>query len=276
MIFKSLKSKSFFVTQHDPGVVSMANAGPNTNSSQFFITSVECLHLDGTNVVFGRILKGLSMIGEMESISSDDGTTKKSIEIANCGELKDIDDWGYCDNDGSPDKLPPFPADWERSESQFSLKEKLKVLNTIKESGNFFYRAGSFVKSARKYLKATRYYNFFIDQTADESEKETLDSFQLTNLTNLAATELKLGDFKDVTSSCNSVIKIDRNNVKAFYRRGVANLELKNYENALDDFKTAIKLAPGDRILLKEFEKAKKCLLDYRAIEKIKYKKLFQ
>lgn len=267
-----------FILKHEPGVVSMANFGkPNTNNSQFFITTVECLHLDGTNVVFGQVLKGLSVITEMESCAIDDidGQTTKVITIVDCGEIRHGEDWGYRDNDG-PDNLPPFPADWNKCEDQFSLNEMLSILNIIKESGNYFYYAGDFAKSARKYRKVTRYFNFFKDQTTEEEDKKALDAFQLVNLTNLAATELKLKHFSDVRCSCTSAIKLEANNTKAYYRRGIANLELKNYENALEDLKFCHSLVPGNRAVLKEFERAKKNLLDYRAEEKIKYRKMFQ
>lgn len=211
----------------------------------------------------------------MENYATDDGKTTRAITIFDCGEIKPGESWGYCDDDGTDDKLPPFPADWDRFEMEFSLQAKLDTLVLIKNSGNHFYRVDDFTKSARKYKKLTRYYNFFNDHVTDEDEKKALDSFQLVNLTNLAATELKLGDFSDVRFSCNAAIKIDPNNSKAFYRRGVANLELKNYELALDDLKMAHKLKPGNKAVLKEFDRAKKFLLDYRAIEKMKYKKMF-
>lgn len=263
--------------QHEPGVVSMANFGhPNTNNSQFFITTVECLHLDGTNVVFGQVLKGLAIVSEMENFATDEGKTTRLIEIADCGEIKPGESWGYCDNDGTKDTLPPFPTDWHDFEKQMSIEEELDVLNMIKHSGNHFYRTGDFVRSARKYKKVTRYYNLFKDREHNAEDKALLDTFQLVNLINLAATELKLEEFDDVRFSCNAAIKIDANNSKAYYRRGIANLELKNYEIALDDLKMAHKLLPGNRAILKEFERARKHLLDYRALEKIKYKKLFQ
>lgn len=51
----------------------MANAGPNTNSSQFFITTVPCIHLDGTNVAFGKVRRGFGIIKEISELKSDDG-----------------------------------------------------------------------------------------------------------------------------------------------------------------------------------------------------------
>lgn len=255
----------------------MANFGePNTNNSQFAITTVECPQLDGTHVVFGKVLKGLAIVNEMENFATDDGATTKVIQIVNCGELLEGDDWAFCDNDATTDTLPPFPADWEKFEHKFDLNEKLQILGLIKESGNHFYRTGDFVQSARKYKKMTRYNNLFRDNTTDDGEKKALDTFQLVNLTNLAATELKLKDFNEVISSCDAAIKLDSNNSKAFYRRGIAHLELKNYELALDDLKQAHSLMPGNKAVLKEFSRAKKYLLDYRALEKVKYSKLFQ
>lgn len=255
----------------------MANFGaPNTNNSQFFIAAVECLHLDGTNVVFGKVLKGLSIVSAMEDVATDEGQPTKPIIITDCGQYKEGQDWAYCDDDGTPDTLPPFPADWDRYEDKLDIDEKIEFLCLIKESGNHFYRSGEFLKSARKYRKVTRYYNHFKDHTKDEQEKLKLDSFQLVNLTNLAATELKLEDYNEVRYSCNAAIKLDTNNSKALFRRGIANLELNNYELALEDLKMAHKLVPANRTILKEFDRAKKLLLDYRAVQKTQLKKLFQ
>jgi peptidyl-prolyl isomerase D len=255
----------------------MANFGrPNTNNSQFFITSVDCAHFDGTNVVFGKVLKGLPIVAEMENNANDDGQTTKLITIADCGELKEGEDWGYCDNDGTHDVLPPFPADWINFERKLSLGEQLEVLNVIKESGNHFYRKGDYENSARKYKKVTRYYNHFKDHTTDDVGKQSLDAFQLVNLTNFAACTLKLEEFNDLKYSCNAAIKLDPMNIKAYYRRGIANLQLNNFEMALDDLKLANSYQPSNKAILREFERAKKCLLDYRATEKVKYKKMFQ
>ncbi|MEO1617425.1 MAG: peptidylprolyl isomerase [Planctomycetota bacterium] len=78
-----------FVFAHDiPGLLSMANAGPNTNGSQFFITTVPTPWLNGKHVIFGRVIKGMELVERIEGLGTQSGKPQLPITIANCGELE--------------------------------------------------------------------------------------------------------------------------------------------------------------------------------------------
>ena len=67
----------------------MANAGPGTNGSQFFICTVKTDFLDGKHVVFGGVTEGMDVIQKMEAVGSSPlGTTSKDVKIEDCGELE--------------------------------------------------------------------------------------------------------------------------------------------------------------------------------------------
>ncbi|KAF8679522.1 Peptidyl-prolyl cis-trans isomerase [Rhizoctonia solani] len=79
--------ENFQIKHTKPGLLSMANAGPNTNGSQFFITTAATSWLDGKHVVFGEVVKGLEVVKAMEAVGSADGKTRQPVKIADCGVL---------------------------------------------------------------------------------------------------------------------------------------------------------------------------------------------
>ena len=79
--------ENFKLKHTKPYLLSMANAGPNTNGSQFFITFKETPWLDGRHVVFGEVIEGQSVVDELEKIGSGSGQTKKKAVIVDSGEL---------------------------------------------------------------------------------------------------------------------------------------------------------------------------------------------
>ena len=66
----------------------MANSGPNTNGSQFFITTVKTGWLDGRHVVFGNVLDGMDVVYKIEAVGSGSGAPSKRVTIVDSGEIK--------------------------------------------------------------------------------------------------------------------------------------------------------------------------------------------
>jgi len=84
---EKFRDENFQKKHTGPGMLSMANSGPNTNGSQFFITTVKTDWLDNKHVVFGKVIEGLDIVRQLEAQGTDGGKTKKRCTIVDCGQL---------------------------------------------------------------------------------------------------------------------------------------------------------------------------------------------
>ena len=85
---KHFEDENFNIKHTGAGLLSMANSGVNTNGSQFFITLEETPWLDDKHVVFGKVLKGMDIVYEMEKYGTESGKPTETIKIIDCGLLK--------------------------------------------------------------------------------------------------------------------------------------------------------------------------------------------
>ena len=76
-----------YISHSVPFLLSMANAGPNTNGSQFFLTTAVTTWLDGKHVVFGRVVAGQDVVKTIEGVGSGSGRTSQPVVVADCGVL---------------------------------------------------------------------------------------------------------------------------------------------------------------------------------------------
>ncbi|KAK3877419.1 hypothetical protein Pcinc_017860 [Petrolisthes cinctipes] len=84
---EKFEDENFKLRHTGPGILSMANAGPNTNGSQFFLCTVKTAWLDGKHVVFGSVTDGMDVVRTVEGYGTPNGCTSAKIIIANSGQL---------------------------------------------------------------------------------------------------------------------------------------------------------------------------------------------
>lgn len=79
--------ENFKIKHTKPGLLSMANAGANTNGSQFFVTTIVTNWLDGKHVVFGEVVEGMDVVTAIEKLGSASGKTSATVKISKCGTV---------------------------------------------------------------------------------------------------------------------------------------------------------------------------------------------
>ncbi|KFG81414.1 40 kDa peptidyl-prolyl cis-trans isomerase [Metarhizium anisopliae] len=274
------EDEAFPLKHVKPFLLSMANAGPNTNGSQFFITTVPTPHLDGKHVVFGEVLNGKSLVRQIENLKTEAGDKPvKEALIADCGELtgEEAQKADVKQPDAMGDPHEDYPEDCN---TELDAKTILKIATDCKDFGNKAFKAGSLNVGIEKYEKGLRYLNEDPDlDNEPASTKQSLDALRFSLNNNSALLSVKLESWDDAIRHATSALNVpgasDADRAKALYRRGVAHVRAKDEEAALKDLEEASNLAPNDAMVAKELASVKIKATARAAKEKAAFKKFF-
>jgi len=230
-------------------LLSMANAGKDTNGSQFFITTGVPSHLDGIHVVFGRVLKGKDVVRECENIPVQGDKPAKQVVILNCGELfPGQDDGVVVPNDG--DVIPAYPEDSDiDSEDGGKI---IEIADTVRQIGNKLFSASDYANALKKYEKALRYLNI-----CQGYDTEKVKGAKVPCLSNSAACYLKLNRNSDALDVCEKALLIEPQNVKVIFRKGQAQFNLKD-DDSISTLREALAIDKDNKEIKAFLEKVKK------------------
>lgn len=259
-----------FKLEHDqPFLLSMANAGPNTNGSQFFITTVPTPHLNGKHVVFGKVIQGKGIVRQLER--SEKGANDKPVEdwiIADCGEISDNDIKATAGaDDGTGDVYEEVLGDNDFDVNQPELV--FEAITNLKNIGTKLLKEGNLKGAFEKYSKATNYLEDYLPDDLSESNLNTLYSLQLSCYLNVSLVALKLQNGKKAVEAATKALAVenidDKSKSKALYRKGMGYLLAKDEDSARASLEEALKILPNDSAIiagLKEVKARLKARLD--------------
>lgn len=275
--------ENFELKHEKPFLLSMANSGPGTNGSQFFVTTVETPHLDGKHVVFGEVVNGKNIIRKIENmVTQSDKPHPHDVKVVDCGQLS-----GGAYNsatqkapDSTGDPYEDFPDDQGKD---MSGSEYYKIALDLKEFGNKAYKAGDIETGIEKYQKGTRYLHEYPETNANDPAdlESNIKTLKFTLNSNSALLGNKAKRYEEAQKWATYAIEAitpemkDTDKAKPYFRRGQARVALKDEDGALLDFEEAARLAPGDAGTKTELARTKKNLDEKVRKEKAAYKKFF-
>lgn len=235
---EKFKDENFQVPCDKPGLLAMANAGPNTNGSQFFITAKPTPHLTGKHVVFGKVVRGMSTVREMNCVATGQNDKPiKPVVIADCGVVAELPPVVPA-ADGDVD--PEYPED---AEPELNNSQLIEAGERIRQLGNQCFGRSEFEAATAKYTKAVRYLEAAIPTSADG---DALTEKKAACHSNSAMCFLKLEKWSDARQAASLALELQPSNTKALFRRALAALRGGDSDTAIEDLKRCKTLDPSN------------------------------
>ena len=198
--------------------------------------------------------------------------------MIDCGQLDGEEAPAEKTTDSTGDPYEDFPED---QGEDLKGAEILKIASELKEYGNKAFKSGDLNLGLDKYQKGLRYLNEYPEVGDDDAPElaHQLTTIRFALHSNSALLQNKLKSFDDAKKSATNALELSRipdaDRAKAYYRRALAEIGLKDDEEAMKDLEAALKVAPGDAAITKELAAVKKKVAEQAKKEKQAYKKFF-
>ncbi|CZT21031.1 probable peptidyl-prolyl cis-trans isomerase (cyclophilin41) [Ramularia collo-cygni] len=281
---EKFEDENFQIKHEKPFLLSMANAGPATNGSQFFVTTVATPHLDGKHVVFGEVVSGKSIIRQVENTPVTDDKPDKDVVIEDCGVLpatEDLAEFTKKQPDATGDAYEDFPEDQKSQDAEWKGTEIVAIVEDLKTMGNTAFKGGDIELGLSKYQKALRYLHEYpvpLDNDPPELGAQ-LSKLKFSLHSNSSLLQFKLNRFEASYQSAEKAIVVegisDADKGKALFRKGAALKGSKDEEGALQCLEEAAKLVPNDAGVKNELAAVKKAAAERKLKERKAYSKAF-
>lgn len=262
---EKFEDESFTIKHDKPFLLSMANAGANTNGSQAFITCGPTPHLNGKHVVFGEVIQGKRLVRVIEKIETDDyDKPKKEVKIEDCGILPS-DYQVPADAEATPaDKYGDNYEENLSDDIKVDLKDVnsvLKAVEAVKAIGTQQFKEKNFEVALEKYEKSSIMLRQFFPEDLPEEDILRVDTLRVSIFLNIAVTASKLKNYSRTLSAATEALHADNINdkskAKALYHRGLAYYNTKNPEMAVTDLELASSYDAQNAAIQKALQEAR-------------------
>ncbi|KAI1792707.1 peptidyl-prolyl cis-trans isomerase [Ganoderma leucocontextum] len=286
---EKFEDENFEVKHTKRFLLSMANAGANTNGSQFFITCNPTSHLDNKHVVFGEVIRGKSVVRAVENTETSSGDVPvEPCVIVDCGQLAPEDPSISQPMAADGDVYEDYPEDQDPIEGGDVGQNPpvaLKIATEVREVGNRLFKEGKYEDALHKYQKAIRYLDYHI-ALPEGSPPELRDSFDVqlsALLLNSALAALRAAGganarlaLRSTDRALSNLTLNDTDKAKAHYRAGLAHVEIHEDDEAEEALGKAHVLVKDDQAIAHELERVRGRLRAKREKEKKAFKKMFE